>query len=241
MLATGVGGNVELVSRKLSAPGCGDDGLHHPFLAEVGKYVAALGGKSTDPFGYFTNDTCGLHVHVGVPARKCPDKCGTFSLQRPPTSLLYSAPIRNHHLLALSPLTPRPGPQAVGLDQQRSDGHPQNPSHVRMLHRHLLRRTAVEDGGAKYRDHRQGPSDTTRFKFILTSPTSTATATNQPPSNSANTRIQRRLRRRPALDPLRPRPPSFPRPAPPRPRPRPPPPAPAAHPLPPAPAFSPTY
>jgi hypothetical protein len=80
MLATGAGGGVELVSRKLSAPDSSEHGFHHPSLEEVGKYVAALGGKSTDSFGCFTNETCGLYVHVGVAARKDPDKCVTLPL-----------------------------------------------------------------------------------------------------------------------------------------------------------------
>jgi Putative amidoligase enzyme len=74
------GRGVELVSRKLSAPGSDEDGFTHPSLDEVGKFVVALRGKDTDAFGCFPNESCGLHVHVGVAARRNPDKTVDFPL-----------------------------------------------------------------------------------------------------------------------------------------------------------------
>ena len=184
MLITGAGGGVELVSRKLSAPGSIDDGLHHPSLEEVGKYVAALGGKSTDSFGCFTNDTCGLHVHVGVGARKDPDKCGMFLLG----VLQHLCYILLQYETTISQLFP---PSRRGQDHKHSDWISSNLMGLRKT-RHVCecytdtfseeRLWKMEErifapnmtvdrlsdlmSELPRKDHRQGPSDTTRFKFI---------------------------------------------------------------------------
>lgn len=74
------GGGVELVSRKFPAPDLDTDDFSCPSLEEISNYINALTGKSTDPFGCITNDSCGLHVHIGVAALKSPDKPRKFPL-----------------------------------------------------------------------------------------------------------------------------------------------------------------
>ncbi len=79
-LAHGAGGGVELISRKLPAPNSDGDGFAHPSLAEVRDYVVALRGRDTDHIGCLPNESCGLHVHVGVAARRSPDMSVMFPL-----------------------------------------------------------------------------------------------------------------------------------------------------------------
>ena len=75
-----MGGGVELVSRKFQAPDLDKDDFSCSSLEETSNYVNALTGKSTDPFACFINDSCGLHVHVGVAALESPNNALKFPL-----------------------------------------------------------------------------------------------------------------------------------------------------------------
>jgi hypothetical protein len=73
-------GGVELVSRKLPAPSSNQDSFSHPSLEEVRDYIVALTGEYYDPYGCITNETCGLHCHVGAAAQENPAKSVMFPL-----------------------------------------------------------------------------------------------------------------------------------------------------------------
>ena len=77
----------KLISRILHAP---DDlssfttFMGHSEIQEIGQYLRALHGSSTDPYGVFTNHTCGFHVQVArIPS---PDS----------NSVLFPLPVLQH-------------------------------------------------------------------------------------------------------------------------------------------------
>ena len=64
---------VELVSRVLPVPAPGLYETSHPSLQEIGEYLKALKGEPTAPYGAYTNESCGLHIHIGVDLAQSPE------------------------------------------------------------------------------------------------------------------------------------------------------------------------
>lgn len=67
---------VELVSRVLKAPDHVHTRVLHfdPALAEIKRYMTTLRGNYNTPWGAFVNQSCGLHVHIGLDP-KLSDAC----------------------------------------------------------------------------------------------------------------------------------------------------------------------
>lgn len=69
----------ELVSRVLSAPSTVtnfEEFKSSDSMQEVKRYLTAIHGTSTDPYGGFTNETCGLHMHVARVSNE--DECNVM-------------------------------------------------------------------------------------------------------------------------------------------------------------------
>lgn len=65
----------ELVSRVLPAPAVYTRAFstYDPSLHEIHRYVTALKGDGKDEFASFVNDSCGLHVHIGLDPQIAPN------------------------------------------------------------------------------------------------------------------------------------------------------------------------